>query len=558
MEKLRVVLEQLKKYHFWVLCGLIVVLSFLTWFLATGERAKNYADRKSQIDGTIGLVKAVANKSDHPSQSGIDEIHATTTKLLAQVDSAANRLYREQRVSNPLPVVFPDPNQQQGFEAAFERILAPMEKIEKLPPNTLDELYRSRYRFHIQEHFPKLFELIERRTEEDVKPILTESGRPPPATTRMVGIVDWNDAEKKINSFKDRFSGTTPTTLDIFMTQEELWVYETLLKVIRNTNNVGADKDHYKKPASHKEARVKQILTMNIGKDAVQDWTNCEHALINLSGESTTGGAEQTAQQPPAQTQRATTGTSSGESPLAGRYIDDKGKPLADPADGPFPEFRMMPINLKVVIEQKDIPRLLAECANSAMRIDVRGVRILVQNPGPVNVGDVPESATPPPAANNPLPTMQPAGKKRRSEAGANNPMAGHMSPRPMGGDTSTPESGGDDSADPIKPPVPVEVQGIIYIYNPPRVENANESGTNKGALPNGTTPAATVPAASVSATGTRNGATPATPKPASTATPTVPGTTPGTNLTPSPVPPAVPAVPTIPPAKTTATGGHP
>ncbi len=43
----------------------------------------------------------------------------------------------------------------------------------------------------------------------------------------------------------------------------------------------------------------------------------------------------------------------------------------------------MMPINLKVVIEQKDIPRLLAECANSAMRIDVRGVRILVQQPRP-------------------------------------------------------------------------------------------------------------------------------------------------------------------------------
>ena len=65
-------------------------------------------------------------------------------------------------------------------------------------------------------------------------------------------------------------------------------------------------------------------------------------------------------------------GASSSGSSLAGRYVDDKGKPLTDPNQQPYEEFRMMPIDLKVVIEQKDIPRLLAECANSAMRIDVR------------------------------------------------------------------------------------------------------------------------------------------------------------------------------------------
>ena len=59
---------------------------------------------------------------------------------------------------------------------------------------------------------------------------------------------------------------------------------------------------------------------------------------------------------------------------------------MADPAQQPYGEFRMMPINLKVVIEQREIPRLLAECANSAMRIDVRGVRILVEKPAPVEL----------------------------------------------------------------------------------------------------------------------------------------------------------------------------
>ena len=71
---------------------------------------------------------------------------------------------------------------------------------------------------------------------------------------------------------------------------------------------------------------------------------------------------------------------------LAGRYVGDEGKPLGNPAQQPYGEFRMMPIDLKVVIEQRDIPRLLAECANSAMRIDVRAVRVLVDDPRAVDL----------------------------------------------------------------------------------------------------------------------------------------------------------------------------
>ena len=71
---------------------------------------------------------------------------------------------------------------------------------------------------------------------------------------------------------------------------------------------------------------------------------------------------------------------------LAGRYVDNNGKPLADPKQQPNQEFRMMPVNLRVVMEQRAIPRLLIECANSNMRIDVREVRILAEKPGPIDV----------------------------------------------------------------------------------------------------------------------------------------------------------------------------
>ena len=48
-----------------------------------------------------------------------------------------------------------------------------------------------------------------------------------------------------------------------------------------------------------------------------------------------------------------------------------------------------------------------------------------------------------------------------------------------------------EESADPVYPPVPVEVQGIIYIYNPPKIQNPGETaGENGGQAAPATSPA--------------------------------------------------------------------
>ena len=46
MEQFRAFLEIVKKYHFWVLCGLIVVLSFGSWF--SGDQRRSETIRQPQ------------------------------------------------------------------------------------------------------------------------------------------------------------------------------------------------------------------------------------------------------------------------------------------------------------------------------------------------------------------------------------------------------------------------------------------------------------------------------------------------------------------------------
>ena len=172
------------------------------------------------------------------------------------------------------------------------------------------------------------------------------------------------------------------------LAQEDLWVYEALLNVIHNTNNCAkGNEKNYVPPASHKDAPIKKIEGLEIGNEAAQSWAACENAVFTFPDSSGGTGATGTTGAQPTSMLGAGRGgpgylgpasTVSGGSAgtlLAGRDIDNSGKPVADLKEDRNKEFRMMPIDLKVVIEQKAIPRLLVECANSNLRIDVRAVR---------------------------------------------------------------------------------------------------------------------------------------------------------------------------------------
>jgi hypothetical protein len=341
------------------------------------------------------------------------------------------------------------------------------------------------------------------------------------------------------------------------LAQEDLWVYEALLNVIRNTNNCAPDKEKsYKAPATHKEAPIKRIESLEIGSDATQSWAASENSVFVFSGGESSGGSGAISTTPvspgmsmgmrPSQPSyiqsQATSGGSAATSLLAGRYVGNDGKPLANPHEQPNQEFRMMPINLRVVMEQKAIPRLLVECANSNMRIDVRAVRILAEKPPAfdVNGNSTGSETAAPGAAAMPGPQMgiAPSMGGRRSGGG---PMGhgGMGRGLPRGPTQNSSPIDGEEAADPTAPPVPVEIQGIIYIYNPPAPPTANGAAT-PGTPAAGTASGPATPPAGLPAPGTP-AATP--PGPAAPTTPTTPAPAPGT----------VPAAPgTAPPAGNT------
>jgi len=62
---------------------------------------------------------------------------------------------------------------------------------------------------------------------------------------------------------------------------------------------------------------------------------------------------------------------------VANRYLDAEGQPVAgDSGSYGTAEFRKLPIKMKLMMDQRWIPRLLINCADATLPVEVKQVRV--------------------------------------------------------------------------------------------------------------------------------------------------------------------------------------
>lgn len=514
MEKLNKVLTILKKYHFWVGCVVVLLITIVCWWLATAGLASQFQQRKKKLEGDFAGVRKI--QRNDPNDKVVEAIQAENTVLKDKVLKAWESLYRQQKEKNPFPKV---------LGAEFKR---QFENLNLKSKEELEIAYRERYQYFIIDHLPTLLKMVDVRRPADEKETgagnrrdaadrdgRNETGVARTRATRTAarggigmtgipgiggrttgtgangateeewtGVVDWNPAD--LQSLETRFTwkDSTPSTLAVVLAQEDLWVIEALLRVIAETNG---------KEATYATAAVKRIDSLQIGREAVS--RGGDETIFKAGGAGAGGGmAGMGGGAPgmgggvpgmgggmpgrvggglggglggggrmggmPGGMGGGTTGGAADDSKLVeGRYVGEKGEPLAaEPeypfAKHPFAEFKMMPIRMNLVMDQRRLPKLLVACANSNMPIEVQRIRIKSQGSGGAAVA---------PAATG----------------GA---FGGGRVGRTGGGNTAAADSQEANQTD-----VPVEIYGVIYIYNPPNREllgtgaaSADKSETEK------------------------------------------------------------------------------
>jgi hypothetical protein len=139
------------------------------------------------------------------------------------------------------------------------------------------------------------------------------------------------------------------------------------------------------------------------------------------------------------------------------RYIGPDGAVIADGSTVSGGEFRMLPVRMELLMEQKAIPSVLIECANATLPIEVKRVRI---NPTQSGAGFPATLAVAAPEGGGGFDGGRGSGFSGGFDGGRGGGFDGGRGGEGMTM-TMTPGTSTVGLAT-------VEIQGIVYIYNPP------------------------------------------------------------------------------------------
>jgi len=444
--------EVIKKYLFWVGTPIGLVVAVLAGWMAIGSVADELTKQKETLENQKSQMSRLRGEAaTHPNQGTIDAVNQERDKLATNVLAAWETLVQEQQKRN----------QWTGLAQDVEDDIVSKNFLDTtLRGTTLSGYARDARRAIDGDGTPAHRGLLEdsgimrvQQFGQNGQPIekiiltanrgasvgmsgtgqSTPSGspmvRPNAGPTTQKGKVVWASPEDLNFTIKDW--GRPPLPFEVWLTQEDLWVYRALLWVIAESNKdvreaqkliqpgapgggSGVGAGAISDPLNLHDSVVKEIHNLTIGQKAAMELAKQSARRINRAGagmsDSSFGSASDysdSSGSSPSFGSFGSIGSSSSDSgssggpaltgvaaaeaaskmALAGRYVDAEGTPLMEPdLTG---QFRRMPIYLNLRVDQRFISDVLVNCANCPMPIDVLWVIVnpdATQNFAPASV----------------------------------------------------------------------------------------------------------------------------------------------------------------------------
>ncbi len=168
MDQLKVFLAVMKKQHFWVMSGLVLIVGSVGWAMTTSTLSNEYKMNRGKIEGTFKDMEQLRSQ-ERENQQWISGIQAETVKLKAKVKAAWDDVYAEQSEKVlRWPMILGD---------EFLRIVPQLPANEDIP---VDQ--RERYWNYAREEFPRLLGIVVARSYLDKSDLLEPPGRGRPGT----------------------------------------------------------------------------------------------------------------------------------------------------------------------------------------------------------------------------------------------------------------------------------------------------------------------------------------------------------------------------------------
>ncbi len=416
MDKVRAFLRVVWTQRFWVLIIIGIIVGAMSWNMAASDLSASFDSRKSKIEQAHNAVKGIKNEPIHPNEAINSGDMKEAKKQKSFVLTVWQNLYEAQRDK---VLYWPKSLGPQFIE----------ELAGKKFGDSISKQMRERYLNYIENRFEGLLKIVDAKKNKErgargggYGGEMGGYGSARGAEGDIVEddyLVQWIDQDKVRMKlmFKD-----IPTDIQVWVTQEDLWVIETLLEVISNTNKArGATRPD--------NTAVRAIVALQVGSEASgksmskvfipQPKQGAEGGEMGgyggemggyggemggyggyggemggyggemggyggemggYGGEMGGYGGEMGGYGGEMGGYGGRGGVAGGGGPggsVTNRYLDADGNP--DPGtSGTYgtAEFRKLPVRMQLMMDQRWIPRILIECANAALPVEVEQLRI--------------------------------------------------------------------------------------------------------------------------------------------------------------------------------------
>jgi hypothetical protein len=403
MDQLKQQLAIVLKYGFWIGSSIVLLGSLLTWYLSTSTLSKENESQTSKLNGAVSSVTSVRGELDtqpndlsHAAMEGL--IEARKSEVLA----SWKKLFEKQQslLTWPTEELTSDLTDRFTGLIPIERyVLHPTAESDEIPP-----YLRKQYQTYIGNALPDIAAIAEAewsaslsRSPSAMMGGTSMYGGPMGPTVDITGseagpLVKWSSASQQgllEDLFPWRGKGTPPSTLEVYYSQENLWILKQMLQIIANVN--GDAQQPY-------QAKIHEIAKISIGskvsftagtiskpgEGAVGGMGGMDYMDMDMEGMDDYGGGDMYG----GDMAGGGVGGLVAVDPADNRYVNAQNEPVTgaalrtaltsnSAADAEIAVAKRVPVMMALQIDQRYIQQLLAECGSAPLMIQVKQVRIL-------------------------------------------------------------------------------------------------------------------------------------------------------------------------------------
>ncbi|MFN5756782.1 MAG: hypothetical protein ACK48M_08360, partial [Planctomycetia bacterium] len=228
-DNVRPYIDFVVKHHFWLLMPLVPLLVLPLLFMAKGSLGEQIVAARGQIDSRLSALQSVQGVQPHPNESWSEQINKRTNAVKRETLAEWQKFWESQRPLRVWPAALGDD---------FVQRAATLKPDGKLPRKLL-ERYQNGVRSIVRQIPARMG-----ADESMVDPVAAAAGPggpqgQPAQPLRSNKLVVWSpeDQQRIYTSFDWE---KPPSTMQVVLAQEELWVYGLLCDSIARVNKVAA------------------------------------------------------------------------------------------------------------------------------------------------------------------------------------------------------------------------------------------------------------------------------------------------------------------------------